>query len=159
MALTTRPFFDTSVLLAGLVDVGPASAFAQQAMDAVAEGRIEGPCTAWHCCLEFYAVATKLPPEFRLRPSDALRLLETEILARFSVQQLPGSVRADFLRAAARDGSAGGRIYDAHIAEIAYRSGARTLVTDNRRHFTSLLRHGVRVLTPGEFVEELKQRR
>jgi len=159
MALAVRPFFDTSVLLAGLVDVGPASASAQQAMDAVAEGRIEGPCTAWHCCLEFYAVATRLPPEFRLQPADALRLLETEILARFDVQQLPAGACDEFLRAAARDGSAGGAIYDAHIAEVAYRSGAQTLVTDNRRHFTSLLRHGVRVLTTGEFVEELRRRR
>jgi len=159
MAVATRPFFDTSVLLAGLVDVGPASAAAQQAMDAVAEGRIEGACTAWHCCLEFYAVATRLPPEYRLQPADALRLLETEVLARFTVQQLPADVHHEFLRAAAREGTAGGRIYDAHIAEIAYGSGAQTLVTDNRRHFTSLLRHGVRVLTTGEFVEELRKRR
>ena len=50
-------------------------------------------------------------------------------------------------------------IYDAHIAEVAFRSGAHTLVTDNRRHFTSLLRHGVRVLTTAEFVEELRKRR
>jgi len=155
MALAAKPFFDTSVLLAGLVDVGPASAAAQRAMDAVAERRIEGACTAWHCCLEFYAVATRLPPEFRLRPADALRLLETEVLARFDVQQLPAGGWGDFLRAAARDGSAGGAIYDAHVAEVAYRSGSRTLVTDNRRHFLSLLRYGVRVLTTAEFVGEL----
>jgi predicted nucleic acid-binding protein len=159
MAVASRPFLDTSVLLAGLVDVGPASHPAQQAMDAVAEGRVEGPCTAWHCCLEFYAVATRLPPEFRLRPVDALRLLESEVLARFDVQQLPASACGEFLRGAARDGSAGGAIYDAHIAEVAFRSGARMLVTDNRRHFTSLLRHGLRVLTTAEFVEELRKRR
>jgi len=157
MALATKPFLDTSVLLAGLVDVGPASAAAQRAMDAVAEGRIEGACTAWHCCLEFYAVATRLPPEYRLRPSDALRLLESEVLARFDVQQLPAGAWGEFLRAAARDASAGGAIYDAHIAEIAYRSGAKTLVTDNRRHFLSLLRYGVRVLTTAEFVGELRR--
>jgi predicted nucleic acid-binding protein len=159
MAVATRPFFDTSVLLAGLVDVGPASGPAQHAMDAVAEARVDGPCTAWHCCLEFYAVATRLPPEFRLRPADALRLLESEVLGRFDVQQLPAGACGEFLRAAARDGSAGGAIYDAHIAEVAFRSRAQTLVTDNRRHFTSLLRHGVRVLTTAEFVEELRKRR
>ena len=80
-------------------------------------------------------------------------------LARFHVQQLPASACGEFLREAVRDGSAGGAIYDAHIAEVAFRSRAHTLVTDNRRHFTSLLRHGLRVLTTAEFVEELRKRR
>ena len=66
-------FLDTSVLLAGLVDVGPQSAPAQTIMHAVAEKTIQAPGTAWHCCLEFYSVATRLPPEFRLTPADALR--------------------------------------------------------------------------------------
>ena len=64
-------FLDTSVILAGLVDFGPQSAPAQQLMHAVAEKRVPSPATAWHCCLEFYSVATRLPPEFRLTPDDA----------------------------------------------------------------------------------------
>jgi predicted nucleic acid-binding protein len=43
------------------------------------------------------------------------------------------------LRAASRDVIAGGRIYDAHIAEIARAAGAAVVVTDNRRHFLSAL--------------------
>jgi len=39
------------------------------------------------------------------------------------------------LRAAARDAIVGGRLYDAHIAEIARSAGAGVVVTDNRRHF------------------------
>jgi predicted nucleic acid-binding protein len=50
---------------------------------------------------------------------------------------------------------AGGRIYDAHIAEIARLAGASIVVTDNRRHFTILMKHGVRVLRPKELAEEL----
>ena len=55
-------FFDTSVLLAGLIDIGPSTAAAQGVMDAVAAGRVSSLSTAWHCCLEFFSVATRRPP-------------------------------------------------------------------------------------------------
>ena len=76
-----------------------------------------------------------------------------------SVHDLPAADRLPFLRAAAHDATAGGRIYDAHIAEIARAAGARVIVTDNRRHFIAALRHGIRVETPGEFLAELKASR
>jgi predicted nucleic acid-binding protein len=118
-------FFDTSVLLAGLIDFGPRSAPAQSILHAVAEKKIPGAVTGWHCCLEFYSVSTRLPPEFRLDPADAARRL--------------------------------GRIYDAHIAEVACAAGARVIVTDNRRHFLSALRHGIRVETPTEFLHATRK--
>ena len=81
-------FLDTSVILAGLVDFGPQSAPAQSLMHAVAEKKVAEAATAWHCCLEFYSVATRLPPEFRVSPSDALTLLEEEVFARKSLGEL-----------------------------------------------------------------------
>ncbi|HXW05627.1 MAG TPA: PIN domain-containing protein [Vicinamibacterales bacterium] len=145
-------FLDTSVLLAGLIDFGPQSASAQSIMHAVAEKTITTPATAWHCCLEFYSVATRLPPEYRLAPADACRLLEEEVFARLAVHDLPPGERRTFLRAAVRDQAAGGRVYDAHIAEVARAAGATVVVTDNRRHFMAALRHGLRVETPAEFL-------
>jgi predicted nucleic acid-binding protein len=56
------------------------------------------------------------------------------------------------------DGIAGGRVYDAHIAEVARTARADVIVTDNRRHFLAALRHGVRVETPSEFLAGLKGR-
>ena len=150
-------FLDTSVLLAGLIDFGPQSAPAQTLMHAVAEKRVTTAATAWHCCLEFYSVATRLPPEFRLSPADATTLIEEEVFARMAVQDLPASERLQMLRAAARDGIAGGRIYDSHIAEIARAAGAAVVVTDNRRHFLSALRYDMRVETPQEFMAGLKK--
>lgn len=152
-------FLDTSVLLAGLVDFGPQSAPAQSLMHAVAEKRVAAPATAWHCCLEFFSVATRLPPEFRLAPPDAALLLESEVFSRMAVHDLPPSGRLTMLRAAARDGVAGGRIYDAHIADVARAAGAEVVVTDNRRHFVSALRYGLRVETPAEFAAGLKGKR
>ena len=151
-------FLDTSVLLAGLVDLGPQSAPAQSLLHAVAEKTLAQPATAWHCCLECFSVATRLPPEFRLQPADAVRLIEEEIFARMAVHDLPAGERRDLLRMCARDGVAGGRIYDAHIAEVARAARATVIVTDNRRHFLAALRHGIKVETPGEFLAGLRRR-
>ena len=150
-------FLDTSVLLAGLVDFGPQSAPAQSLMHAVAEKRVIGVATAWHCCLEFYSVATRLPAEFRLATADAALLLHEDVFSRIAIHDLPPGDRLTMLQAAARDGVAAGRIYDSHIAEVARAAGATVVVTDNRRHFVAALRHGMRVETPAEFVAGLKK--
>ena len=150
MALT--PFFDTSVLLAGLIDFGPQSAPAQRMLHAVVDGSAPRPSTAWHCCLEFFSVSTRLPPEFRLQPADAARLLDEVVFPHFEIRDLPSVDRAAFCARAVQDGTAGGRIYDAHIADVARSAGATVIVTDNRRHFVAALRHGIRVETPSEFL-------
>ena len=149
-------FLDTSVLLAGMIDLGPQSGPAQSLMHGVAEKTIAGPGTAWHCCLEFFSVATRLPPEYRLSSADAARLLHEEVFKRMSVHDLPGTDREAMLQSLARDGVAGGRIYDVHIAEVARAAGARVIVTDNRKHFLAALRHGMRVETPDEFLSRLR---
>ena len=152
-------FLDTSVLLAGLIDFGPQSAPAQTLLSAVAEKRVTAAATAWHCCLEFFSVATRLPPEYRIGPSDAATLVEQEVFARMTVHDLPANERLALLSAASRDAIAGGRIYDTHIAEIARAVSAAVVVTDNRRHFLSALRYDMRVETPSEFLASLKARR
>ena len=157
MAVTI--FLDTSVLLAGLVDFGPQSAPAQSILHSVAEKTLASPGTAWHCCLEFYSVATRLPPEFRLTPEDANQLLREEVFGRLIVHDLPEDDRVGLFEAAARERIAGGRIYDAHIAEVARSAGAKVIVTDNRRHFLSALRHGIKVETPSEFLATIKPKR
>ena len=156
MAVTV--FLDTSVLVAGLIDFGPQSGPAHSLLHAVAERTVAPAATAWHCCLEFFSVTTRLPAEFRLAPADATRLVEEEIFARMSVHDLPAADRAALLRAAAHDLIAGGRIYDAHIADVARAANAAVIVTDNRRHFLAALRHGIRVETPAEFLAARKKR-
>ena len=154
-----RAFLDTSILLGGLIELGPRVAGAQAVMRAVSERPARRTLTAWHCCLEFYAVATRLPEEFRLNPADAARLLEDELLGRLRVVDLPASARAELVRDAVRERVAGGRLYDAHIAEIARRAGARLVVTDNVRHFSGLRAHGIRVLDAAACAAELAGRR
>jgi predicted nucleic acid-binding protein len=157
--MAVGPFLDTSVLLAGLIDFGPQSAPAQRLLHAVAEKQVQNAATAWHCCLEFFSVATRLPPEYRLSAPEAVTLVESEVFARMSIHDIPASERLGFFRAIAEDAITGGRVYDAHIAEVARHAGAAVVVTDNRRHFVTALKHGLRVETPAEFVSALKSRR
>jgi predicted nucleic acid-binding protein len=152
-------FLDTSVLLAGLIDFGPQSAPAQSLLHAVAEKQVADAATAWHCCLEFFSVATRVAPEYRVSPAAACTLLEQEVFARMTVHDLPPAHRLRFLHSAADDGMAGGRVYDAHIAEVARHAGANVVVTDNRRHFVAALRYGLRVETPAEFLAGRKLKR
>jgi hypothetical protein len=97
VALVTPVFLDTSVLLGGIIELGPSVASAQRIMKAIAERIVRRPLTAWHCCLEFYSVSTRLPDEVRLQPADALVLIKQEILDRFSVHQLPPKQWTSFL--------------------------------------------------------------
>ena len=157
--MAVAAFLDTSVLLAGLIDFGPQSAPAQALLHEVAEKRLSTAATAWHCCLAFFSVSTRLPPEFRLNAADAVRLVEVEIFERMSVHDLPSAERLRALKLAAQDGAVGGRIYDTHIAEVARSAGAAAIVTDNRRHFLAALKHGIPVETPTEFLNRLKDKR
>ena len=156
MALVTPVFLDTTVLLAGYIDFGESSTHSQRILDAVADGFFSDVRTAWHCCLEFYAVSTRFPAGYRLTPQQSCSILK-EIISLFRIEQLPMNVAVSFLETTAEERAIGGRIYDAHIAEIARLSGAGIVITDNRRHFTDLMKYGVRILRPAEFVEELEQ--
>lgn len=124
-------------------------------MDAVGAKKLSNPLTAWHCCLEFFSVMTRLPPEFRLSPQDAYTLLIEEILARFKVVDLLAAHRSEFLQTLTTENISGGRVYDAHIAEVARRQGVGIVITENRKHFMNLLRYGTQVLTAEQAVQDL----
>ncbi len=151
-------FLDTSVLIAGMIDFGPQSAPAQRLMHAVVDGSLTRAGTAWHCCLEFFSVATRLPAEFRLTSALATQLLEEVAFAHLAIHDLPAADRLTFFKVAAQEHAAGGRIYDAHIADVARSAGAPVIITDNRRHFLAALRYGIRVETPTEFLAGWKRK-
>jgi len=154
VALDLNAFLDTSVLVSGFLETDEPPGPSHAILDALTDGRLARPMTAWHCVLEFYSIATSLPAGLRLEPELAGRLVTEELLARFEIHDLPPAARGAFVDAIVRERITGGRLYDAHIVEVARLAGARVVVTDNRRHFVSLMRHGVRVLTAAEFAEE-----
>ena len=151
-------FVDTSVLLAALIDFGPRSAAALALFDVLVASRdTRKPKTAWHCCLETYSVATRLPEEFRVQPSEAATLIEEEVLGRFEIVDLPPVRRLEFLRDSGRSGVRGGRLYDAHIMTIARASRARLVVTENRRDFAGQQDESLRVVDTGESLKLIER--
>ena len=120
-------FLDTSVLLGGLIDFGPQSAPAQQVMHAIAEKTVAPAATAWHCVLEFYSVATRLPPEYRLSAAIAAQLVDEELFGRLTVHDLPAAGRLPFIRSSIADSILGGRIYDAPAPQVTRAIAAKTV--------------------------------
>ncbi len=157
MALLGPVFLDSSILVAGLIDFGDGSGQddPQRVLDAVVAGRVPKGQTAWHCCLEFYSVATRLPAEYRLTPEAARRLLDSVVFRDLEVHGLPAARRKALLDDCISDRVVGGRVYGRHIGAVAVAADARILVTENGRHFASLLRQGVEVLSAREFLDRL----
>ena len=147
-----RPFLDTSILIGGFIDFGDSSTAPMAIIDRIAEKRIRKAATAWHCCLEFYSVATRLPEEFRLSTETAREFVIEEIMTRLDIRELDAAWQENFLTDAGKQGLRGGRIYDHHIGTIALNNGASVIVTENKKHFLPFADKGLPVLTAGEFL-------
>lgn len=154
-----RPFLDSSVLVAGMIDFGDSSRASIELLDRVADQRIRHAATAWHCCLEFYSVATRLPEEYRLPIETARQFVDEEIMGRLKIEILSRTDQTNFFRVLAQEGVRGGRIYDYHIGRIALTSSASVIVTENTRHFAGFERQGLPVQTPQEYLETVGQGR
>ncbi|NBB80118.1 MAG: PIN domain-containing protein [Verrucomicrobia bacterium] len=150
-----RPFLDTSILIGGLIDFGETSRAPIELLDRIAEGHIAEPATAWHCCLEFYSVTTRLPEEYRLPPETAKAFVLEEIVKRLSICALDPVSHEIFLTNAARQGIRGGRIYDFHIGSIALKANASVIITENKKHFSNFENTGTPVLNAQEFLRAL----
>lgn len=79
-----RTLFDTSVLVAALVDqLGPHDA-AFRAFRRYTQGEHSGCCSA-HALAEVYATLTALPLPRRISPDEARLLIEDTLLGRLAV--------------------------------------------------------------------------
>ena len=155
MALLNGPYFvDTNVIVTGTIMRSLLPGAATRVMDAAFDGRLGIVRTAWHCCLEFFAVTTRLPPEFRVSPSEAARIVQDDILGKLDVRDMDPALRPTFVAELLFQRVVGARIYDSHIAEVARQSRCATVITGNGRHFGLLLRQGIRVMTVDEVALE-----
>lgn len=75
-------------------------------------------------------------------------LPETSFIGGVKVVALSGYAYLTLLREAPTRGIAGGRAYDAVIAERAVQAGAEVLLTLNARHFRELERARLKVVVP-----------
>jgi putative PIN family toxin of toxin-antitoxin system len=96
--------------------------------------------------LDEYTVVLKRP-HFQIPPQEALSVLL--FLSTFSERMELGSIKV-LLPDMADTG-------DRPFAEIAISGNVWALVTGNLRHFRNLAESGIRVLTPGDFLDEFER--
>jgi predicted nucleic acid-binding protein len=103
---------------------------------------------AAHSLAEAFSVLTRLPEPHRLRPDDALKLIE----ANWGETRLIALTASDYrstLRRCRDAGIGGGAVYDALIAACARKARVETLVTWDLEGFERFLEDEPAVRTPG----------
>lgn len=100
--------------------------------------------------VEAYAVLTRMPNPYRLASADAVRLLAANFTdGRTEIVVLDAPAYVGLLKQASNRGIAGGRMYDAIIAECALEAKVETLLTFNRRHLEPLAQPPLEIVVPG----------
>jgi predicted nucleic acid-binding protein len=99
--------------------------------------------------VESYAVLTRLPAPHRLSARDAQRLIEGSFVENGRIVALDGRAYRSLLTTMAAEGIAGGRAYDAVIAECALRERGVTLLTFNVDDFAPFASRGLDMVRPG----------
>lgn len=98
--------------------------------------------------VETYAVLTRLPPPHRLSSPDALRLIDSNFARTGRIVALDGRGYVALLRTAPDAGVAGGRVYDAVIAQCAVKGRASALLTFNAADFATLAVPDLEIVVP-----------
>lgn len=102
---------------------------------------------AAHSLAEAYSVLTRLPEPHRIRPEDALAVLEAN-WADTRLVALSGSEYRSLLRRCRDSGIGGGAVYDALIGACARKGRAASLVTWDTANFERFLEDQPVVKTP-----------
>jgi predicted nucleic acid-binding protein len=106
------------------------------------------PVLAAHALAEAYSVLTRLPQPHRLRPEDALGVIE----ANWSQSRLVALTAAEYwqvLRRCREAAIAGGAVYDAVIAACGRKAHVATILTWDTSAFERFLEDEPAVRTPG----------
>ncbi len=104
------------------------------------------PIIRVHVLLEAFAVLTHLPLPFRVKPEVARAALAS-VYPGSAAQLTPQDCFAAMMSIETMS-LAGGKVYDAAIAECASRSGARLLLTFNAEDFLRVRPPGLEIVIP-----------
>jgi len=133
-------FFDTSVLVAGSSATHVHHPQALAALRSLRDGENQG-WMSQHSLAETYAILTSAPLTPRIHPSDAMRIIERNILPLIRIVALgPEDYRAAISDMAA-GGWQSGKIYDALHLRCAEKQPIDRVYTFNVREFQQLAPH------------------
>ncbi len=139
--------FDTSVLVAALVDEHPQHERALACFVAGLNEGIERCCTT-HSLAECYSTLTSLPLRHRIQPSEARQLIEANLADGLSILEIPGSAYMESIASVADLGLRSGIIYDALHLASAEAAGCDRFYTFNLKDFERLKPTSVDVISP-----------
>jgi len=129
--------FDTSVLVAAMVDQLPNHDPAMEAFLRWSDSPHRGCCTT-HALAECYATLTALPLPRRIHPLEARLMIEENLVARLEILETGQDEMLGSIRRASELGLASGIIYDALHLAAAEHAGCERFFTYNLRHFRRL---------------------
>jgi predicted nucleic acid-binding protein len=143
-----KTLFDTSVLIAALVEGHPFHRRAQPWLDRALGGEFEWVVSA-HALAECYAVLTVLPLAPRLSPDTAARLVHDNIASRARIVPLTAADYRATLRNMAEGGLTGGSVYDALHVKAGAKARIRRLLTFKPDDFRRVWPEGEKsIVTP-----------
>ena len=139
--------FDTSTLVAALLQQHPHHAVAFPRLRAVKQGAVQGYLTT-HGLAELFATLTALPLKPRLLPRDVQRLIQKSMLSHFTLIPLGPQEYLDAIALTVANNLSNAAIYDALHLIGAKSAGCNALYTLNLRHFQALAPGDSLVLPP-----------
>lgn len=142
-----RTLFDTSVVVAALVDQLGAHEAAFREFRRCSHGENTGCCST-HALAEIYATLTALPLARRISPGEARRLIEETVLGRLAVIPLGSADYRAVLRQVGNQGLGSGAIYDALHAHCARKERVDQILTYNLSDFDRFDLEGILVAAP-----------
>ena len=140
--------FDTSVLVAGLVQPHPAH---DRALPWLKKAKLKDidMVVSSHTLAELYSVLTTLPVSPKITPGISWRLIHENIESAASIISLSSSDYIATIKHLSEMGLSGGLIYDALIFKTAIKAGANRILTFNVPDFKRIWPHeAIQILSP-----------
>ena len=128
--------FDTSVLIAALIEDHPSHSQSLSWLQRVRLGELEG-FVSTHTIAELYSVLTRIPRKPRINPELAQQLI-VDNLGNFNKVVLTAEDYQATISRMVSLNLPGGGIYDGLIAQAALKAGVDVLLTLNPKDFTRL---------------------
>lgn len=139
--------FDTSTLVAALLQQHPHHRAAMKLLQAIKAGTMQGHVTT-HALAELFATLTAMPLKPRLLPGDVERMIRESVLAYLSVISLTSDDYREAIHLTVDRNLVSGAIYDALHLIGSRRAACEKLYTFNLRHFRSLAPGDSMIVSP-----------
>ena len=140
-----KTLFDTSVIVAGIVEAHPMHYRAFHWIKQAKDGKLELVIAA-HTIAESYAVLSSLPIKPRISPLVARKLLHENIESICKIVSLTPAEYLHTINRLSEIGLSGGVTYDALIARAAQKSRVERLVTLNVQDFRRVWPEGENII-------------